>query len=140
VPKPRRSQEERSRATRAALIDAARRLFAEHGYAGVSADEIVTAAGVTRGAMYHDFVDKRDLFRDMFEDVERCLTEEIGLAIESAGDPASGMALGLARFLDMCERPEVVRLLGVPVVYLLGTVVMPGAQEQRAAERAELGL
>jgi Bacterial regulatory proteins, tetR family len=48
VPKSRRSQEERSQATRAALVNAAHRLFAEHGYAAVSADEIVAAAGVTR--------------------------------------------------------------------------------------------
>jgi AcrR family transcriptional regulator len=120
VPKSRRSQEERSRATRAALLDAARRLFAERGYAGVTADEIVTAAGVTRGALYHHFVDKRDLFRAVFEDLERSLTEEIGAAIESAADPASGMAVGLARFLDLCERPEVVRLALTDAPAVLG--------------------
>ena len=120
MPKPRRSQEARSRATRAALISAARRLFAERGYAGVSADEIVTDAGVTRGALYHHFVDKRDLFRAMFEEVERGLTEEIGLAIESAADPASGMAVGRARFLDICERPDVVRLALTDAPAVLG--------------------
>lgn len=110
MPRSRRSQEQRSRATRAALIEAAHRLFAERGYAAVSADEIVTAAGVTRGALYHHFEDKRDLFRATFEELERSLTEELGLAIEAAGDPASGLTVGLARFLDMCERPDVVRL------------------------------
>jgi AcrR family transcriptional regulator len=120
VAKPRRNQAERSRATRAALIAAAHRLFAERGYAGVSTDEIVTAAGVTRGALYHHFIDKRDLFRAMFEDVERNLTEEIGMAIESAADPASGMAVGLARFLDMCEQPEVVRLALTDAPAVLG--------------------
>jgi AcrR family transcriptional regulator len=98
----------------------ASRLFAERGYAGVSADEIVAAAGVTRGALYHHFADKRDLFRDMFEDLERGLTEEIRLAIESADDPASGMAVGLASFLDICERPEVVRLALIEAPAVLG--------------------
>jgi AcrR family transcriptional regulator len=110
VPRSWRSQEERSRATRAALIGAAYRLFAERGYAAVSADEIVQAAGVTRGALYHHFEDKRDLFRAVFEELERSFTEELASAVEASGDPASGLTVGLARFLDMCERPEVLRL------------------------------
>jgi AcrR family transcriptional regulator len=122
MPKSPRSQEERSRATRAALIDAARRLFAERGYAAVSAEEIVTAAGVTRGALYHHFGDKRDLFRAVFEDLERSVTDEIGLAIEVAGDPAAALAVGLARFLDVCERPEVVRLALTDAPAVLGWV------------------
>src|SRR4029450_4888213 len=94
----------------AALIGAARGLFAERGYAAVPADEIVAAAGVTRGALYHHFDDKRDLFRAMFEDFERSLTDEIRLAIETHADSSSALAAGLARFLDICERPDVVQL------------------------------
>jgi AcrR family transcriptional regulator len=120
VPKSRRSQEERSQATRAALVNAAHRLFAEHGYAAVSADGIVAAAGVTRGALYHHFDDKRDLFRSVFEDVERSLTDEIRMAIDAAGDPASALAVGLARFLDVCERPDVVRLALTDAPAVLG--------------------
>jgi len=120
VPKSRRSQEERSRATRAALIEAARRLFAERGYAAVPAEEIVTAAGVTRGALYHHFGDKRDLFRAVFEDLERSVTDEIGLAIGAAGDPAAALAVGLATFLDVCERPAVVRLVLTDAPAVLG--------------------
>ena len=61
--KSKRTQAERTAATRAALIDAARGLFTARGYAGVSAEEIVAAAGVSRGALYHHFEDKRGLFR-----------------------------------------------------------------------------
>ena len=59
------------RATRNALIEAARGLFSERGYAGVSTEEIVQAAGVTRGALYHHFRDKQDLFTAVVERLER---------------------------------------------------------------------
>ena len=120
VARPRRKQEERSRTTRAALIEAAQCLFAERGYASVSTEDIVSAAGVTRGALYHHFDDKRDLFRALFEEVERKLTEEIARAIRAAGDPASGVAAGIATFLDICERPDVVRLALTEAPAVLG--------------------
>ena len=66
----RRTQAERRAATRAALLSAARPLFAERGYEAVSSEEIVAAAGVTRGALYHHFDGKRGLFAAVFEEVE----------------------------------------------------------------------
>src|SRR5215207_8625373 len=66
----RRTQEERRAATRRALLGAARELFAEGGYHSTAAGEIVKRAGLTRGAMYHHFEDKRDLFRAVVEEVE----------------------------------------------------------------------
>ena len=70
-----RTQAERSEATRGALIDAARRLFAERGYADVGTEEIVRAAGVTRGALYHHFDGKRDLLRAVYEQIEAEIAE-----------------------------------------------------------------
>lgn len=106
-----RSQDERSRATRAALIAAARQLFAERGYADVPADEIVAAAGVTRGALYHHFADKRALFEALFREMEAEITEEIAAAAAAAepGWPSIGAALSV--FLDICLRPEVVQIM-----------------------------
>ena len=63
----RRSQAERRAATRGALLGAARELFAAEGYSGVSTEALVRRAGVTRGALYHHFPDKRDLFRALVD-------------------------------------------------------------------------
>ena len=60
-----RTNRERTEATRLALIDAARALFVSKGYGDTSTPEIAVAAGITRGALYHHFADKRDLFRQV---------------------------------------------------------------------------
>ncbi|MBF6332615.1 TetR/AcrR family transcriptional regulator [Nocardia transvalensis] len=110
---PRRSQEDRSRTTRAALEQAGRRLFAERGYAGVSAEEIVTAAGVTRGALHHHYGDKRGLFVAVLEQLEVDNTAEITRAMAELPDPTdvlAAMTTGLRAFLDLCRRGETVRI------------------------------
>ena len=107
---PRRSQEERTRSTRSALTTAARGLFAERGYAAVSTDEIVRAAGVTRGALYHHYTDKQALFRDVFEQLEAEITAEISAVVADSTDHLVAMAAGVECFLDICQRPEVLRI------------------------------
>ena len=107
---PRRSQEERTRSTRSALTAAARSLFTERGYAAVSTDEIVRAAGVTRGALYHHYADKQALFRDVFEQLETEMNDEISAVFADAPDHLSAMAAGVTRYLDICQRPEVLRI------------------------------
>jgi AcrR family transcriptional regulator len=103
------SQQDRREATQAALLAAARPLFVERGFAEVSADEIVHAAGVTRGALHHHFDDKRGLFRAVFEQVEAEITEELAGLI-GTGDIDDLMPRALSAFLDICERPEVRRI------------------------------
>src|SRR5882724_6650175 len=79
---------EQSEATRATLVAVARVLFAKRGYAAVGTEQIVRAAGVTRGALYHHFAGKRELFQAVYESVEQQLVERIAeSAIQSAGDP-----------------------------------------------------
>ncbi|HET9143003.1 TetR/AcrR family transcriptional regulator [Actinophytocola sp.] len=140
-----RTQQDRSRTTRAALISTARRLFAERGYAAVSAGDVVTATGLTRGALHHHFGDKAGLFRAVFERVEAELGAELEVAVG-----AGGVAAGVGAFLDICQRPEVVRiaLTDAPVVlgwqtwraieaeHGLGLIV--GVIEQAMADGAEL--
>ena len=114
----RRTQQDRSSSTRAALVAAARELFATRGYQAVPADEIVRAAGMTRGALYHHYADKQELFRAVVEDVERELTAEVAAVLEEAADPVTGMATALDVFLTACLRPEVrqISLTDAPAV------------------------
>ena len=108
-----RTQEERSASTRAALIAAARDLWARHGYAEVGTPAIATAAGVTRGAMYHQFADKRDLFRAVFETVEADVTARLTERVLASGatDPAAALRSAVVAWLDACEEPEVRRII-----------------------------
>src|SRR5262245_27857431 len=126
----RRSQAERTQATRALLIRTGRELFAEHGFAGVSAEQLVAAAGVTRGALHHHFGDKHGLFLAVIEEVERENTEEILAAIQTAPDQWSGIVLGIRRFLDICERPYVVRLAMTDALSVLGWPRWRALEEQ----------
>jgi AcrR family transcriptional regulator len=109
---------QQSEATRSALVAAARPLFAERGYAGVGTEEIVRAAGVTRGALYHHFADKQDLFRAVYEDVERELVEQIAAGALSAADPVEALRAGSQAWLDACEEPGIqqIALLDAPSV------------------------
>lgn len=117
MPARRRSQADRTSATRAALVDAGRRLFAEHGAANVSAEQLVTEAGLTRGALYHHFSGKDDVFRAVFVAVEAEIAAEIAPVLERAAQTLDVRA-PVAAFLDVCERPDVRRiaLLDAPVV------------------------
>src|SRR5580693_6166180 len=89
----RRTQADRSAATRDALVAAARPLFAEHGFAEVSTDVIVAAAGVTRGALYHQFADKTALFEAVLATVEADIARRLAEDVAGAGisDPVDAL-------------------------------------------------
>jgi AcrR family transcriptional regulator len=106
----RRTQQDRSSSTRSALETAARTLFAERGYADVSTDEIVRAAGVTRGALYHHYADKKGLFEAVFRQLEREITNDVAAATADTEDVVGGLLLAFGAFLDLCMRPEVRRI------------------------------
>ena len=114
-------QEERSQATRTALLDTARELFAERGYAAVGTEEIVRTAGVTRGALYHHFADKRSLFEAVYEDVEQRLLARIAADAEAASDdPLQTLRSGMEAFLAACEDPAVQRIALLDAPSVLG--------------------
>ncbi len=107
----RRTQAERSEATTALLIREARKLFAAGGFAGTSIEDIASAAGVTRGALYHHFPSKEALFEAVF-DAEHA---ELGVKIYTALDKKKGalerVEAGCEEFLRLCGDPEVQRIL-----------------------------
>lgn len=118
----RRTQVERSAATRGALIAAARRLFADRGYTAVGTPEVAAAAGVTRGALYHQFADKADLFLAVYEQVEQEVSERIGELVAATGatDPVEALTAGADAFLDACAEPEIQRIVLIEAPAVLG--------------------
>ena len=116
----RTTKAEQSEATRAALMDAARGLFAERGYPAVATEEIVRAAGVTRGALYHHFDGKEELFAAVYEQVEADLVAELGEMATEASDPLDALHRGAAAFLEACRRPEVQRITLIDAPSVLG--------------------
>jgi AcrR family transcriptional regulator len=105
--------------TRRNLIDAGRSLFVDKGYFNTSISDLVALSGVgTRGAFYHHFKDKAELFRAVFEEVERDLTLRSLASPPRGADSWERLSLGLHGFLESALEPEVQRvmLLDGPVV------------------------
>jgi AcrR family transcriptional regulator len=119
-----RTQAQRSATTRDALVQAARPLFAAGGFAAVGTEAIVRAAGVTRGALYHQFADKTELFAAVFEVVEAALTQRIDDVVSNSGleDPVELMLLGARAWLDACAEPEAHRIVLVEAPAVLGWI------------------
>lgn len=114
------TQAQRRESTRAALLDAGRRLFADRGYDDVAAEEIVTAAGVSRGALYHHFDGKPGLFEAVFLQIEAELVEQFPLEDFLAGDPFAALRAGIGRFLELSLGNEVQRIALVDAPAVLG--------------------
>jgi AcrR family transcriptional regulator len=116
------TQAERTEATRARLISTARHLFAARGFAATSTEEILGEAGVSRGALYHHFPSKTDLFRATFEAVEDDLTARVLAVAAGSGetDPMRILELGFDAFLDQCVSPEVQRIVMLDGPTVLG--------------------
>lgn len=117
-----RTQATRSADMRARLVAAARPLFAAKGYAAVGTDEIARAAGVSRGALYHQFDGKEDVFLAVFEQVEAELVERLGAGIASAdpADPVAMMHADIDGWLAACAEPEVHRIVLIEAPAALG--------------------
>ena len=130
----RRTQSERSRSTREALVGTARRLFTELGFAGAGRELIVAEAGLSRGALYHHFSGKDDLFVAVYESVERDLMEAVVRAAVAAADPFDRLRLGCQAFLDAALDPAVQR-----IVLLDGPAVLEPEVHLDLSERYGLG-
>jgi AcrR family transcriptional regulator len=119
---PRRTQAERSASTQEALRTAARSLWGARGYADVGTPEIAQAAGVTRGAMYHQYADKAALFRDVAEAVESDVMNRLAAAVVAAdpGTPAAALHVAVDAWLDISAEREVRQLILLDAPNVLG--------------------
>ena len=138
---PRRTKAAQREATTAALIAAARALFAERGYAGVGTEEIVQQAGVTRGALYHHFKGgKEDLFRAVLVQVSAETAQRVMHAALATDDPWEALVVGSDAFLDASVTPEVQRIMLVDGPSVLGWDVWRAADADYALGMLEQAL
>ena len=137
---PRRSNRERTETTRAELIAAARRLFVEKGYGETTTPDIVAAAGLTRGALYHHFADKQALFRAVVESEAQAVAHEIDNASPSSLTPRDALVQGGEAFLAAMAQHDRTRLLLLDGPAILGRGAMDEIDERHAARTLKEGL
>ena len=113
-------KEEQSEKTREALIGAGRELFAEKGFAKTGTEELVARALVSRGALYHQFQDKENLFLAVFEAVESDLCARVASTVAGISDVREMMNCGCEAFLDICQEQEVRRIALIDAPAVLG--------------------
>src|SRR5918992_6234206 len=97
--------------TQKALRRQARKLFAQKGYTAANTGELVERAKVTKGALYHHFANKRELYHSVVEDVEAELVERIEAAGAAQRDPWKRLRAMCRAYLDACSDPAVARIL-----------------------------
>ena len=135
-----RSNQERTSATRSALLTAARELLIRKGYAATSTPEIVAAAGITRGALYHHFTDKQDLFRAILEEEARAVAEEIEHAAPDGMPVRDALVAGSLAYLRAMTVRGRTQLLLIDGPAVLGTSVMFALDSQHAGRTLREGL
>jgi AcrR family transcriptional regulator len=119
--------------TRRDLIDAGRALFVEKGYFETSISDLVTRSGVgTRGAFYHHFKDKAELFRAVFEEVERDLTLRSLASPPQGADAWEKLSVGMRGFLESALEPEVQRVMLIDGPVVLGWQTLRSIQESNS--------
>ena len=111
---------EQAAQTREALEAAARKLFETRGFADVSAEEIVAAAGVTRGALYHHYNGKEGLFEAVAEAAMKRLHENIARASPAKTDVVDALKQGAHRFLELSSAPRTQRVLFIDAPVVMG--------------------
>jgi AcrR family transcriptional regulator len=119
--------------TRRDLVDAGRALFVEKGYFETSISDLVTRSGVgTRGAFYHHFKDKAELFRAVFEEVERDLTLRSLASPPHGADAWEKLSVGMRGFLESALEPEVQRVMLIDGPVVLGWRTLRSIQESNS--------
>lgn len=135
-----KSNKERTEQTRADLIAAGRRLFIENGYADTATPDIVAAAGVTRGALYHHFEDKKALFRAVAEQEAAAVAAEIEAASRSGGPVVEMLLSGGDAYLAAMREPGRTRLLLLDGPAVLGRADMDRIDDANSVRSLRTGV
>lgn len=135
-PQPtRRTQAERSETTTDQLISVARGLFATKGFPGTSIQEIVAEAGVTRGALYHHFASKEELFEAVFKREQEAIDDRVREAASRHKGAWRKLKAGCDEFLDASLDPETQR-----IVLIDGPAVLGSTRWQRSEDSQSIAL
>jgi AcrR family transcriptional regulator len=126
---------EQSRETQDRLLKSAKALFTSKGYAGTAMEDLVAKAGMTRGALYHQYRDKRDLFRAVFEAVEAELGQRLAMAVAAETDPWQQLRVGARAFLASATDPAIRR-----IVLIDGPAVLGWEEWRRIDAQHSLGM
>ena len=126
---------EQSRETQDRLLKSAKALFTSNGYAGTAMEDLVAKAGMTRGALYHQYRDKRDLFRAVFEAVEAELGQRLAIAVAAETDPWRQLRVGARAFLASATDPAIRR-----IVLIDGPAVLGWEEWRRIDAQHSLGM
>ena len=136
----RRSQPERSEATTRALVESARELFASEGYSDTQLDDVVRAAGVTKGALYHHFDGKADLFRAVFAQDQGRLAKMVSEAYHRQRDPWKGFFAGCRALMEANLDPATQRITLLDAPSVLGWEQMRAIQSKYCLRLVKEGL
>jgi AcrR family transcriptional regulator len=134
-PATRSRRQDYSASTKRALVEVARELFTDQGYAGTSLDAIVAGAEVTKGALYHHFSGKQALFEAVFEAVEDDAADAIRASVRGHRDPWAKAMAGLRAFLEVCQEPSYRR-----IVIQDGPAVLGYERFREQEERSTFGI
>jgi AcrR family transcriptional regulator len=105
------SQAERRATTRGAILEAARALFAAHGFAATTVDDIAAKAGVAKGAVYHHFASKEAVFDAVFEATSESLVGRVAATAAAGKDILDGMVAGARDYFEACAEPGIGRII-----------------------------
>jgi AcrR family transcriptional regulator len=110
----------RGRATRGQLVEVATRLFAEHGYEGTSIDAVLSATGVSRGALYHHFAGKAALFEAVVFAVSERVTAQLAETVRDCPDPVAALHTAAQAWVGLAGDPVIQRVVLVDAPSVLG--------------------
>lgn len=135
-----KSNRVRTEATKSVLLDAARQLFASKGYADTGTPEIVATAGLTRGALYHHFIDKLALFRAVIEREAEAVAEQIASHTMEPDSALEAMLDGAEAYFEAMSVPGRTRLLLIEGPAALGMSAMDEIDRKTGQNELRQGL